>query len=84
MSKIIFKPLNDAMAEPVKRTTLRKVRSADAAGNVTSLYRLDVGSDDFDVQFTKAFRLSVAKALKENRLLSTSSAGTMADVPPGK
>ena len=84
MSKIVFKPLNDAIAEPVKRTTLRRVRSTDGAGRVASLYRPNVGSENFDVQFTKAFRLSVAKALKENRALGAGAAGAQPDNPPAE
>jgi hypothetical protein len=44
-----------------------KRRVRDENGEIRTLYRLDAASGKFDVQFSKAFGLSVAKARKENK-----------------
>jgi hypothetical protein len=57
----------------IKRATLHRQRVTDENGQVRTIYRLDAGSGRFDVEFSKAFRLSVAKARKENKRITGSS-----------
>lgn len=67
MNQVKITELNRSVAEPVRRTVLKKRKGVDDRGAVRLMYRLDASSEAFDVQFTKAFRLSVAQARKDNK-----------------
>lgn len=69
--ELIDTPLRKKAA--IKRATVPKQRIRDDSGQIRTVYRLDAGSGDFDVLFSKAFRLSVTKARKENKRVTGSS-----------
>lgn len=72
MTKPILKKTPERKKNAIKAATLHKQRITDENGQVRIIYRLDAGSGQFDVEFSKAFRLSVAKARKENKRLTGS------------
>lgn len=72
MTKPVLKKTPDKKKKAISSATLQKQRITDENGQVRTIYRLDAGSGRFDVEFSKAFRLSVAKARKENKRLTGS------------
>lgn len=79
MTKPVLKKLPPRKRDAIKRASLETTRVRDENGQIRTVYRLDAGSGQFDVQFSKAFRLSVARARKENKRVTGS-----ADVGHGK
>lgn len=73
MSKPVLKKVPAREREAVKRANLKTKRIRDENGEIRTVYWLDAGSGHFDVHFSKAFRLSVAKARKENKRVTGSS-----------
>lgn len=67
MGAIELTDLQKRYREKVRKASVRKQKGRDENGEVRILYRLDVDSANFDVQFSKAFSLSVAKARKQQR-----------------
>lgn len=67
MAKVTITHLNRSVEEPVRRTVLKKRKGVDDKGAVRLMYCIDASGEAFDVEFTKAFRLSVAQARKENK-----------------
>jgi hypothetical protein len=67
VAKPILKKAPRAKRQAIKRASLAKQRVRDANGKIHTIYRLDAGSGQFDLHFSKAFSLSVAKARKENK-----------------
>ena len=72
MTKPVLSETPRAKDRAIKRATLAKQRITDEHGRVRTVYRLDASSGRFDVEFSKAFKLSVAKARKENKRLTGS------------
>ena len=73
MTKPIVKKTPGKKRRAIRTATLHKQRVKDENGQVRTVYRLDAGSGRFDVEFSKAFQLSVAKARKENKRLTGSA-----------
>lgn len=67
MADVVVTNLHDRKSAAVRKTVLKKQRGRDAKGEVRMLYRLEASSGTFDVEFTKAFGLSVAKARKAQK-----------------
>jgi hypothetical protein len=72
VTKPVLKKAPAKKKKAIRAATLHKQRIADENGRVRTVYRLDAGSGRFDIEFSKAFRLSVAKARKENKRLTGS------------
>jgi hypothetical protein len=72
VTKPVLKKAPANKKKAIKAATLHKQRITDEIGQVRTIYRLDAGSGRFDVEFSKAFRLSVAKARRENKRLTGS------------
>ena len=79
MTKPVLKELPAGKKRAIKAAALKKQKVVDENGRVRTIYRLDASSGRFDVEFSKAFSLSVAKARKENKRLTGSP-----DVGPPK
>lgn len=75
MNKVVVTKLHDRKKAAVRRTVLPKMRAHDDDGELRTFYRLDASSETFDVAFTKAFSLSVAKARKKIRQADKRTAG---------
>ena len=67
-------PVSEKKAAPEKSKRngeavprLETLRGRDELGRVTTLYKLDIASNNFDAQFTRAFQLSVASARNRNK-----------------
>lgn len=73
MTKPVLTKLAPRKKAAIKRATLEKQRVRDETGRIRTVYKLDAGSGRFDVQFSKAFSLSVAKARKENKRVTGST-----------
>jgi len=72
MTKPVLAKAEPRKKQAIKRAKLAKERITDENGRVRIVYKLDAGSDRFDIEFTKAFSLSVARARKENKRVTGS------------
>ncbi|HEX5257352.1 MAG TPA: hypothetical protein VFW35_01075 [Sphingomicrobium sp.] len=72
MTKPVLKRVPAQKKKAIEAAILQKQRVADENGKIDTIYRLDAASGRFDVEFSKAFQLSVAKARRENKRLTGS------------
>jgi hypothetical protein len=72
VTKPVLTKLSAKKKAAIKGANLPKQRVRDESGQIRTVYKLDAGSGRFDVQFSKAFSLSVAKARKENKRVTGS------------
>lgn len=72
MAKPVLKKVARKKLREIANASLDKERVRGADGKFHTVYRIDAGSGQFDVLFSKAFKLSVAKARKENKRLTGS------------
>lgn len=72
LTKPVLKKAPRKKKQAIRSATLQKQRVTDENGRIRTIYRLDAGSGRFDVEFSKAFQLSVARARKENKRLTGS------------
>lgn len=72
MSKPVLSESPRDKERAIKRATLERQRLVGEDGQIRTFYRLDASSGRFDVEFSKAFKLSVAKARKENKRVTGS------------
>lgn len=77
VNKISVISLRDRNKTATRPVSLDKQRGRDDRGRLKTLYKIDLASGTFDVEFTRAFELSVASARKENKL--TASRKNLAD-----
>jgi len=73
MTKPVLKNAPSRKRQSIKKVALETQRITDEDGRTRTIYRLDAGSGHFDIQFSKAFSLSVAKARRENKRLTGSA-----------
>ncbi len=73
MTKPVLRKLSPRKKQSIKNVALERRRITDENGRTQTIYRLDASSGHFDLQFSKAFSLSVAKARKENKRLTGSA-----------
>jgi hypothetical protein len=75
LNKLVITKLHDSTKEAVRRTTLSKTRARNDKGELRTLYKINASSEKFDLEFAKAFSLSVAKARKQMRRSKKPAAG---------
>lgn len=67
VAKVVVTDLNSSKKKKLRGTDVTKLRVKDGKGGSRTVYRIDAGSPRFDLEFSKAFSLSIARARKENK-----------------
>ena len=67
MTNVHITSLDDDRKRSVRRRKRRYQRVRGADGKFHNVYRLDVASDDFGLQFAMVFQSAVSKARRENK-----------------
>lgn len=71
MNKISVIKASGRKKSAVPPIVLETQRGRDEEGRLRMLYKIDLASDHFGAQFTRAFELSVASARRDNKRAST-------------